>query len=112
MRLDYSEFHKNPTNLLIHLITVPLFVLFFVAAVWMLLKGNVVAGILLLLGPMLSLAAQSYGHKREAVPPLPFTGAGNFIRRIMTEQFFGFWIFLFSGDCLRAMRASARKDAD
>lgn len=110
MKSDYAEFHKNKINLLIHVIAVPVFAVSLIAAVWTLLQGSIVVAILLLLGPALSLAVQGYGHKLEAEPPRAFASPGNFIGRIMAEQFFGFWAFLISGGWFRALTASDRKE--
>jgi hypothetical protein len=109
---DYGRFHRNPANLIIHIIAVPVFVVGSLAAIWMLLTAQVVTGFLLLAVPALSLAIQGYGHRFEALPPRPFTSPGNFIRRILAEQFLGFWAYLLSGHWFRAIKASKGGKAD
>ena len=75
---DYARFHTNKTNLLLHIVMVPLF----------------------------SIAVQGAGHKQEPNPPLPFDGPGDFVKRIFSEQFYKFPQFLLTGEWLRAIRAS------
>lgn len=106
MTSDYDKFHQNRVNLVIHIVAVPVFVICIVASIWMLISGEILISLLLLLGPVLSLAVQGFGHKKETVPPEPFKSPGDFVRRIFTEQFFRFWVFVFSGSWSRALKAS------
>jgi len=103
---DYEKFHKNHTNLLLHIVMVPLFVLGVVYAVVAASQGRWLAALLSLLLPVFSLAVQGVGHKKEPNPPLPFDGPGEFLTRIFTEQFYRFPKFVLSGDWLRAVRSS------
>ena len=100
---SYERFHRNPLNLVIHVFAVPLFAVCLVGSVWALLLGSIVTAVLLLLVPVLSLGVQGFGHKLEEVPPEPFTGPANFVSRILMEQFYRFWVFLFSGGWYRAL---------
>jgi hypothetical protein len=104
--MDYPRFHKNRTNLLLHIVVVPLFVLGVVYAVVAAFQGRWFAALLSLLLPVFSLAVQGAGHKKEPNPPLPFDGPGEFLTRIFTEQFYRFPKFVLSGDWLRAVRSS------
>jgi len=104
--MDYPRFHKNRTNLLLHIVVVPLFVLGVVYAVVAAIQGRWLAALLSLLLPLISLAIQGVGHKKEPNPPLPFEGPGEFVTRIFTEQFYRFPKFVLSGEWLRALRAS------
>ncbi len=104
--MDYPRFHKNRTNLLLHIVVVPLFVLGVVYAVVAAFQGRWFAALLSLLLPVFSLAVQGVGHKKEPNPPLPFDGPGEFLTRIFTEQFYRFPKFVLSGDWLRAVRSS------
>ena len=73
-----------------------------------------VAGILInpwllvaaILSIVVSLAAQKVGHSLERDQVPPFTGAGDFLRRIYAEQFCNFWRFLFSGQWYASFQAS------
>ncbi len=105
---DYSTLHRDRLNLLIHLFAVPLFVLTMLGLIWALLRGQIVIAVLVLIGPVLALALQGLGHKREATAPRPFAGPGDFLRRILREQLIIFPYFLISGGWFRAWRAAAR----
>jgi hypothetical protein len=71
-----------------------------------LLHGSIAAGGFWLTGMVLSIALQGRGHKREAIPPDPFTGPGNAIARIFLEQWVTFPRFLLSGGWSEAFRAT------
>ncbi len=103
---DYPHFHKNRTNLLLHIVVVPLFVLGVVYAIVAAIQGRWLAAALSLALPLVSLAIQGVGHKKEPNPPLPFEGPGEFVTRIFTEQFYRFPKFVLNGEWLRALRAS------
>jgi uncharacterized membrane protein YGL010W len=103
---DYPRFHKNKANLLLHIVVVPLFVAGIVFAVWSLLQGRWMDAALGMLVPVVSLAIQGVGHKKEPNPPLPFKGPGEFVTRIFSEQFYRFPKFVLSGEWLRALRAA------
>jgi len=88
--------HRNVTNLMIHIVAVPLFVLGHV----LLVAGLIVDPWLLagaVLSIVVSLVAQRYGHSLEHNQVHAFTGTGDFLRRLYAEQFWTFWRFLFSG---------------
>ena len=103
---DYPRFHKNKTNLLLHIVMVPVFVVGVVYALWAALQGRWLAAVLALLLPLVSIAIQGAGHKKEPNPPLPFEGPGDFVKRIFSEQFYRFPKFVLSGEWLRAVRSS------
>jgi hypothetical protein len=103
--MDYAHFHKNRTNLLIHIVTTPLFILGVVYTIVAGFQGRWLAAGLSLLLPFVAIAAQGAGHKKEPNPPLPFEGSGDFMKRILTEQFIRFPKFVLSGQWLRALRS-------
>jgi hypothetical protein len=103
---DYPRFHKNKTNLLLHIVMVPVFVVGVVYALWAALQGRWLAAGLSLSLPLVSIAIQGVGHKKEPSPPLPFDGPGDFVKRIFSEQFYKFPKFVLSGEWLRAVRSS------
>jgi hypothetical protein len=103
---DYEKFHKNHTNLLLHIVMVPLFVLGVLYAMVAGVQGRWLAALLSLLLPLISIAVQGAGHKREPNPPLLFDGPAEFVKRIFSEQFYRFPKFVLSGDWLRALRSS------
>ena len=108
MDTEYDNGHADGVNLLVHVVAVPAFMLGVCAAALELLSGRILLALLWLLLPVGSLAAQAAGHQRERVPPAPFRGAVDFLRRIFLEQFYRFWRFVFSGQWLRNLRAARR----
>jgi hypothetical protein len=103
---DYPRFHQNRTNLLLHILMVPLFVAGVLFALWSAVRGAWLVGLLALTAPIISIAVQGAGHKQEPNPPLPFDGFGDFVVRIFSEQFYKFPKFVLSGEWLRAVRSS------
>lgn len=106
----YADRHRHRQNLLIHIIAVPV--------LW-LAAFQVLGGLLLLLlgvpGALamlawavllgsLSLFAQARGHALEGVESEKFADAGDFVRRLLSEQFINFPRFVLSGQWLRALR--------
>ena len=106
MDTEYNNAHSDGRNLLIHIVAVPVFMVGLCTTAFELASGRIAAGTLLLLLPIASLALQGTGHKRERIPPAPFRGPTDFVRRIFLEQFYRFWRFLFSGWWLRNLRAT------
>lgn len=102
--MDYARYHQHRVNLLIHLVAVPVFVFCAVGVAWSLVAGLWWQALAFAAGIGLSLAVQGRGHRLEAVPPEPFAGPLDFVRRIVLEQFGRFWGYLFSGGWLRALR--------
>ena len=102
----YPDGHRDRTNLIIHVITQPIFVAGIVLAIvgpltgaWWLLGAGLAA-------IAVAAALQGRGHKREAVPPAPFRGPGDVARRLFAEQLFTFPRYLLSGGLARAWRQS------
>ena len=102
----YPRYHSSRTNLLLHIVAVPLFemgsVLVVIAAFRLSLLFLVAGGICILI----SMIVQGRGHKLEAVPPEPFTGPGNFIGRLLLEQWINFPRFVLSGKWSANLRGS------
>lgn len=102
---ETAPVHRHRTNLLIHLVAVPLFVaghgLLGAAVVGR--AGWAVPG---LLGIVASLALQKRGHALEQQPSIPFASRRDFVRRIYAEQFINFWRFLLGGQWYASFRAS------
>jgi hypothetical protein len=101
--------HRNGTNLLIHIVAVPLFMLGHVLLVagifinpWLLAAA--------IFSIIVSLAMQKFGHSLERNQVPPFAGARDFLRRLYAEQFCNFWRFLFSGGWHASFQASRSGD--
>lgn len=95
--VGYSIAHQNRTNLYVHLIAVPLFMVGTVAALYGLVMRSPLVLIVATLGCMVSLFLQGRSHKRELIQPEPFTSASNFIYRIFAEQWMTFPRFVVTG---------------
>lgn len=109
---DYSQRHRDKTNLLIHIVAVPL--------VW-LAAVQLVGGMLLLLIGVpgafkmvfwaavligLAIFAQGRGHAMESVKPEPFTNAKDVAMRLAAEQFVTFPRFVLTGEWLKNLQAA------
>lgn len=66
--------------------------------------GRLVPALVSLVVMVVSMALQGRGHRIEAVPPEPFTSAGNAVARIFLEQWVTFPRFVVSGGWIRALR--------
>jgi len=99
----YPEFHGDRRNLVLHVLTVPLFqlgTLLLTAPLW----GTwwlALVGLGLMLG---AVAVQGRGHALERNPPVPFASRGEAVGRIVLEQWINFPRYLISGGFLRAWR--------
>ncbi|MBM4196323.1 MAG: terminase [Gammaproteobacteria bacterium] len=106
MTVSYESGHANRTNLIIHLLMVPLFVYGTLRAGWLLLNLHPFRAFPWLFVPLFALAAQGAGHRREKIAPQPFKGVRDFLKRIFAEQFFRFWVFFLSGGWWRNLRST------
>ncbi len=103
--VHYPEFHGDRRNLVIHLITVPLFqwgTLLLLSPLWgpwwLALVG---------LGFMLTaVIAQGRGHAMEKNAPIAFASRGEAVARIVLEQWINFPRFVLSGGVLRAWNST------
>jgi len=103
-RDGYSRYHCSRGNLLIHVAAVPVFLLGSGGLLASAVLFSWKLGVLSLVGMVASMAAQGRGHRLEAVPPEPFTGAANALARIVLEQWVTFPRFVLSGGWSRAFR--------
>ena len=104
----YARYHQDRTNLLLHIVVVPLFMVgsvLAIVALIMLSPGLLVVGIMSI---VVSVIAQGRGHRLETIPPEPFTGPLNVIGRLFFEQWVTFPRFVLSGGWSRNL-ARARK---
>ena len=99
----YARYHRSRSNLLLHIIFVPLFlasnVAWLVAVVehrWLMAFGAAAL-------TLLAIAIQGRGHSQEPVPPEPFSGPVNTLARIFLEQWVTFPRFVLSGAWRRAL---------
>ena len=73
----YARYHQNTTNLLLHIVAVPLFIVANVLLIVAVVKVSLGLLALAVLGIVVSVIVQGRGHKLERVPPEPFTGPAN-----------------------------------
>ena len=100
----YPKNHTTRANLVVHIITVPMFhlgLLSLIVAPISLNAGAVVSGFV---GMALAVAIQGITHKREAVQPYPFRGPLDVLGRIFAEQLITFPRFFLSGAFFEAWR--------
>jgi hypothetical protein len=100
----YPEFHGNRGNLILHVLTVPIF-----QAGTLLLSTGPLWGpwwlSLIGLGAMAgAMVTQGRGHAREKNPPVPFAGPIDIAARIFGEQWLNFPRYVLSGGFGRAWR--------
>ena len=104
----YAEQHRHPTNLLLHLLAVPLFLLsaaLLLIGLWRLGFAPLALGTI---GLLAALALQRQGHRFEQQAPEPFAGKRDAVKRLLLEQCVTFPRFLFSGAWWRAWRRRKR----
>src|SRR5215813_465486 len=107
----YSAAHRNRTNLLIHLIAVPLFMASTLLAVYALVRLSwpILAAAAFFF--LVSLILQGRGHKLEATAPEPFKGGLDFILRLFAEQWITFPRFVLTGGWFENLSNAAPKPA-
>ncbi len=98
----YRDGHRDRYNLVVHALTVPLFIvgsLVLSSALLMRAWGLAAVG----LGAMVvAMALQGRAHKREHTPPAPFRGPWDFLARVFAEQWVTFPRFVLTGEFGRA----------
>ena len=102
----YPRNHTDRRNLIIHVVTVPIFWAGTVALLasplaWWLAPAGLVAAVL-------AIALQGRGHRLEPQAPIPFRGPGDAIARLLVEQWITFPRFVLGGGLARALRARDR----
>jgi phage terminase small subunit len=105
----YPGNHQHPTNLVLHLIAVPLFIVAFlliVSGVFSLSLASVAIGVI---GIVAALALQRHGHSLEAQASEPFSDRKDAVSRLLVEQFLTFPRFFLSGGWWRAWRERHRR---
>ena len=100
---DYHSFHQSKTNLVIHLVTMPVFVLALLASLYFLLQFNWLAAGLAFMTLLVAFAAQGYGHSLEAKPSIPFASPKQAMQRILLEQIITFPRYLMTGGVTKAL---------
>ena len=100
----YPRYHQSRVNLLLHIIVVPVFLLGNIGLVTAIARASWVMGVGGAIAMVASMALQGFGHRREPVPPEPFTSGLNALSRILCEQWVTFPRFVVSGSWYQAWR--------
>jgi hypothetical protein len=101
----YPAGHADRWNLVLHVLSAPLFVLGTVALLAAPFAGARFAWFGLALP--IALLMQALGHRRERTPPVPFRGPGDAALRLVVEQWITFPRYVASGLFFRALRTSS-----
>ncbi|MFO0547495.1 MAG: hypothetical protein U0271_03850 [Polyangiaceae bacterium] len=107
----YPENHTTRRNLVIHLVTVPMFHMGFAT---MMVGFGTMSGFTLLSAWVVlatCVVLQGMGHRREPVAPVPFDGFIDGATRLIAEQFITFPRFLMMGGFEAAWAASKQRES-
>jgi hypothetical protein len=103
---DYPSKHRDRTNLLLHIVAVPLFQVGTLALLYGIVARSPLAAVVGIAGLAVSIALEGRGHRLEAEAPVPFDGPRDFVRRFVAEQWVTFPRFVLSGGWYRNLRAA------
>ena len=101
----YTKYHQSPTNLWIHIILVPVFILGVVSFIAALINLNISEAVISVLLMITSIGVQGVGHNKEETPAEPFTSPRNAMIRIFLEQLYTFPKFVLSGKWYEVLRS-------
>jgi hypothetical protein len=101
---DYTARHRNRTNLLLHIVSVPLFQIGTIILAYAVVMASGAAAGLGIVCMTAALVAQGRGHKLERETPARFDGATDFVSRFVAEQWVTFPRFVLSGGWYRNLR--------
>ena len=100
----YPQAHRNRLNLIVHLVTEPLFVVGTCAVPPALVLGAWWLAALGLGAMLAAIALQGRTHKLERTPPPAFRGPLDVLARLFVEQWVTFPRYVLSGEFARAWR--------
>ncbi|MEM7061747.1 MAG: terminase [Cyanobacteria bacterium P01_B01_bin.77] len=103
---SYAQVHTHRTNLLIHSVAVPLFILAHIGLVAAISYRKPLPALTCVGVVAASLGLQRKGHALEEQAPEPFSSGWNFAARLYTEQFYTFPKFLLSREFQQAWLAA------
>ena len=105
----YADNHRNPTNLVLHVIAVPLFIiaaLLILDGLFALSFSSIAIGVI---GLIAAMGFQRHGHSLEGQAPEPFADRSDAIKRLLVEQFITFPRFVLSGGWWHAWKERHRR---
>ena len=100
----YPKAHRDRRNLLIHILTGPVFVGGLGATITGIARLSALLGAGGVVCMIVAMAAQGRGHRLEVNPPAPFRSPLDVVARIFVEQLLTFPRFVLSGRFSRAWR--------
>ena len=104
--------HRDRTNLLLHIVAVPLFQIATIALiVGVAVRSGVLVGIALA-AMVAAIVIQGRGHRQEREAPTPFAGPIDFVSRFVAEQWITFPRFVFWGGWSRNLAGSPRSRSE
>jgi hypothetical protein len=103
----YADGHRHRTNLVLHVLTVPLFWAGTVTAFTALFQGAVLAAGVGLLAMVAAVGIQGRGHAGEPTRPVPFRHPLDAVARLFVEQWVTFPRYVLSGGFAKAWRAAS-----
>lgn len=103
LRDAYRQQHQHPTNLLLHLLAVPLFILSSLVLLTGVFQLSFVALVIGVLGLIASIALQRRGHRHEDAGTDETSDPPD-LKTLLVEQFVTFPRFVLSGEWWRAWR--------
>ena len=105
---DYALKHRDRTNLVLHIVAVPLFDLATIVLLVAAVGGQPGPAALAVAAMIAAVVMQGRGHRKERSAPEPFTGPLDFVSRFVVEQWVTFPRFVLSGGWFRHIRTHAR----
>ena len=103
----YHRYHQTRTNLLIHIVAVPVFLVSNLLVIVAIARLSLVLGAIAIGSMALALLMEGRGHGLEPVPPEPFTSKLNAVGRLFLEQWITFPRFVVSGGWLNNLRQAS-----
>lgn len=100
----YRRYHAARTNLLLHIVAVPAFLLANLGLLVSLLRLSWPLALACAVTMGIAMAIQGQGHGQEQHPAEAFTGVGDALSRIFLEQWVTFPRFVLSGGWGKAFR--------
>ncbi len=105
----YADNHRHPTNLVLHVIAVPLFILAALLIIDGVLSLSISSLAIGVIGLIAALGIQRHGHSLEGQQPEPFDSKSDAVKRLLVEQFVTFPRFVLSGGWWRAWKERRRR---
>ena len=101
----YARYHQSRSNLLLHIVFVPLFLAGNVALLVTLIERRWLRALGAVAVTGVAIAIQGRGHRKEPVSPEAFTSPLNALSRIFLEQWVTFPRFVLAGAWMQALRS-------